>query len=126
MPPILVPSSAKRITTQIWVIAKLEGRKDFYFERFYLWYHSSQQSNWNTRISFENCSRLKMKTLEWCQWRRFVSLMLTMDIFQTCSNCWIWTGKRLLGSYWKDKHFWRQIDVYHALCCSILSVNKIY
>ena len=34
MPPILVPSSAKRIATQILVIAKLNGR--FYFERLYL------------------------------------------------------------------------------------------
>ena len=31
MPPILVPSSAKRITTQILVIAKLNG-KNFFFE----------------------------------------------------------------------------------------------
>ena len=29
MGPILVPSSAKRIATQISVIAKLHGRKDF-------------------------------------------------------------------------------------------------
>ena len=29
MPPILVPSSAKRITAQILVTAKLNGRKDF-------------------------------------------------------------------------------------------------
>ena len=29
MPPIFVPSSAKRIATQIVVIAKLNGRKDF-------------------------------------------------------------------------------------------------
>ena len=29
MPPILVPSSAKPIATQILVIAKLNGRKDF-------------------------------------------------------------------------------------------------
>ena len=28
MPPTLVPFSAKRITTQILVIAKLNGRKD--------------------------------------------------------------------------------------------------
>ena len=28
MPPILVPSSAKRIAAQILVIAKLNGRKD--------------------------------------------------------------------------------------------------
>ena len=50
MPPILVPffaNLAKRITTQIAVIAKLNGRKDF--------------------------------TLR--------------------GNCWLWAGKRLLGSY---------------------------
>ena len=29
MPPILVPFSAKRIATQILVIAQLNGRKDF-------------------------------------------------------------------------------------------------
>ena len=29
MPPILVTSSVKRIATQILVIAKLNGRKDF-------------------------------------------------------------------------------------------------
>ena len=34
MPPILVPSSAKRIATQILVIAKLNGRKDFILRVF--------------------------------------------------------------------------------------------
>ena len=34
MPPFLVPSSAKRITTQILVIAKLNGRKDFILRVF--------------------------------------------------------------------------------------------
>ena len=29
MPPILAPSSAKRIATQTLVIARLNGRKDF-------------------------------------------------------------------------------------------------
>ena len=33
MPPILVPSSAKRIAAQILVIPKLNGRKKLYFER---------------------------------------------------------------------------------------------
>ena len=35
MPPILVPSPAKRIATQILVIAKLEGRKDFILRGFF-------------------------------------------------------------------------------------------
>ena len=34
MPPILVPSSAKRIAAQILVIAKLNGRKDFILRFF--------------------------------------------------------------------------------------------
>ena len=34
MPPILVPSSAKCITTQILVITKLNGRKDFILRGF--------------------------------------------------------------------------------------------
>ena len=34
MSPILVPSSAKHITTQILVIAKLNGTKDFIFRGF--------------------------------------------------------------------------------------------
>ena len=34
MPPILVPSSAKRIATQILVNEKLNGRKDFVFRGY--------------------------------------------------------------------------------------------
>ena len=34
MPPILVPSSAKRITTKIVVVAKLNERKDFILRIF--------------------------------------------------------------------------------------------
>ena len=34
MPPILVPSSAKRIATQMLVIEKLIGRRDFILKGF--------------------------------------------------------------------------------------------
>ena len=34
MPPILVPSTAKRIATHIVVISKLNGRKDFILRGF--------------------------------------------------------------------------------------------
>ena len=34
MPPILYPSSAKRIATEVLVIAKLNGRKDFILRVF--------------------------------------------------------------------------------------------
>ena len=36
MPPIFVPSSAKRISTRILVIAKLSGRKDFILRGFFM------------------------------------------------------------------------------------------
>ena len=36
MLPILVPSFPKHIVTQIVVIAKLNGRKDFIYERLWL------------------------------------------------------------------------------------------
>ena len=70
MPPIFVPSSAKRTTTQVLVIAKINGRKHFFWEtmfvissvptRNYLF----KVSNWNTRIRCENCSRLRMKAFQ--------------------------------------------------------------
>ena len=34
MPPMLIPSTAKRIPTQTVVIAKLNGRKDFILRGF--------------------------------------------------------------------------------------------
>ena len=34
MPPILVPSSAKRVATQILELQKLNGRKDFILRTF--------------------------------------------------------------------------------------------
>ena len=56
----------------------------------------------STRIWCENCWGLNMKT------KRHFSVFI----------------KRLLGSNWKDKHFWR---VYHGLCCSILKfINKLH
>ena len=80
MPPILVPSSAKRIATQIVAIAKLNGRKDFFLEalfvisfvpaRNYLF----KVSNLSTRITCESCSILRMSIL---------------TIFQRCSSVFI-------------------------------------
>ena len=31
------------------------------------------------------------------------SLLLTVNMFQTCSNCWLWTSKCLPGSYHSHK-----------------------
>ena len=83
MPPILVPSSAKHIATQILVIAKLNGRKYFILKR---------------RIRCGNCSRLKMKTLERCQWRRSSACIVTCELisnfvlvvdFEQANVCWV-------------------------------------
>ena len=55
-----------------------------------------------------------------------ISLLLIVNVFQTCCDCWLWTGRAFPDSYWKDKHFWRQDRSYHALCCSILLTNSIW
>ena len=97
MPPILVSSFTL-------VIAKLNGRKDFIWKallvmssvptRNYLF----KVSNWNTRIRCENCSRLRMKTLERCQWRRssvfivnceHISIFLLIIDFEQVKVCWV-------------------------------------
>ena len=94
MPPILVPSSAKRIATQILVIAKLNRRKNFILRVFVCDIIRSskklpvQSSNLSTRIRCESCSTLRMSMIT-----RFnindvngvvlVSLLLTVNIFQT-------------------------------------------
>ena len=76
MPPTFVPSSAKRIATQMLVILKLNERKDFILIGFLCdIIHPSKNcmfkvSKWSTRIRCENFSRLRMKTLERCLWRR--------------------------------------------------------
>ena len=61
-------------------------------ERNYLF----KVSNWSTKIRCSNCSILRMKTLERCRWRHLMSLLLTVNIFQTLFNCWLCTSKRLL------------------------------
>ena len=75
MPPILVISSAKRITTQILVIGKLNGTKEFIWKALFVIlsvptrYYLLQVSNRSTRIRRENCSKFRMKTLERCYWQ---------------------------------------------------------
>ena len=126
MPPILVPSSAKRIATQMLVNEKLNGRKDFVLRGFIC-----DVIRPSKKLPVQSYL-LKHKKKVWKLLRIMheengvapVSSLLTVNIFPTCSNCWLWTGKRLPGSYWKDKHFWR---VYHALCWSILKfINKLH
>ena len=52
MPPFLVSSSAKRITIQILVITKLNGRK-YFFERLCLWYHPSLKGTTCLKLATE-------------------------------------------------------------------------
>ena len=130
MPPINVPFSTKRIATRILVIAKLNGRKDFILRSFvysvptrnYLF----KFSNWSTRIRCKNCSRLKMKTLERCQWRRssayivnyeHISNFLLIIDFEQAKICCVHVKK--INTF-EDK------IRYIMLSCSNLSVTKIY
>ena len=77
MPPILVPSSAKHIAIQVLVIAKWKKRF-FFWEVFCLWFHPSLQRITCPKSATEiqeknkvwNCSRIRMKILERCQWHR--------------------------------------------------------
>ena len=104
MPPILVPCSAKHIATQVLVIAKLNGRKDFFWEALFLMSsvptrnYLFKVSNWNTRIRCEKCSKLRMKTLERCQWHRsrvfivnceHISNFLLIIDFEQAKVCWV-------------------------------------
>ena len=123
MPSILIPSS---IETQMLVTGKLNGRKDFVLSGFF--YDIIRPSKKPPVQSY----LLKHKYKVWKLLRIMhdnngippVSLLLTVNIFPTFSNSWLWTGKCLPGSYWKDKHFWR---VYYALCCSLLKfITKLH
>ena len=105
MLPILVPSSDTCIVTQILVIAKLNERKDFIFRGFvcdiislYKELSASKASYWSTRIRCENCSKLRMKTLERCQWRhssvyivnrRHISNFLLFIHFEQANVFWV-------------------------------------
>ena len=88
MPPILVPSSAKRIATQILVIAKLNGKKDFILRSFvcdiiYL----------SKKLPVQSLL-LKHKNKVWKLFRIknedngvvLAYLLLTVNILETCSN----------------------------------------
>ena len=69
---------------------------------------------------------LRMKILEPYQRRRasvFIfncehisNLVLIVDIEQA-NVCWVHIGKT---------NFWRQDQVYHALCCNMLNMNETY
>ena len=90
MAPILVPSSAKRIATQVLVITELNGKKEFLFvisfvpARDYLF----KVSNLVTRIMCESCSMLRMSMLTIfiindVNGVVLVSLLLSVNTFQT-------------------------------------------
>ena len=94
MPPILIPSSAKRIPTHILVIAILNGRKNFISRVFVCDIIRPskklpvQSSNLSTRIRRESCSILRMSMLTTFNINDvngvvLVSLLLTVNIFQT-------------------------------------------
>ena len=83
------------MTTQILVVTKLDVKKDFILKGLILLSSVPARnllfrvSNWGTRIRYENCSRLRIKTLN------------DINDVVLVSNYWLWTGKRLLGSYFQ-------------------------
>ena len=89
MPPILVPFSVKRIATQILVIAKLNGRKDFILRDFVILFVPARNYLFKvTRIRYESCSILRMSMLTIFNINDvngavLMSLLLTVNIFQT-------------------------------------------
>ena len=68
-----------------------------------------------------------MKALEWCQWHRSsvfivksehtLNFIMTVD-FEQANVYWVHIDK--------TNTFEGKDPIYHGLCCSILSVNKIY
>ena len=68
MPPILSPSSAKRITTQILLIAKLNGWKDFILRVFVCDIIRPSKElpvgSLRARISYESCLISRMSMLK--------------------------------------------------------------
>ena len=66
-------------------------------------------SNGSTRIRCENCSRLRIKTLEQCQWRHpsafivnceHISSFVLIVKFKQKNVCWVHTEK---GNTFEDK-----------------------
>ena len=98
-------SSAKRIVTQLLVIAKLDRRKDFILRGFVCniirpskELYRCKVSNWSARIRCKNWSKLRIETLERCQWRhssyfifnrKHISNFVLTDDFEQANFCWI-------------------------------------
>ena len=104
MPPVLVPSSAKRISTQILVITKLSGRIDFILRGFFVTLlvparnYLFKVSNWRAKIRCESCSKLRMKILERYQQRHSCAFIVNCEHsssfvliieFEQATLCWV-------------------------------------
>ena len=112
MPPILVPSSAKPISTWILVIAKLSGRKVFILRCFFMILfipgrnYLFKVGNWRAKIRCASTSKLRMKILERCQWRHssvfvvnceHISSFVLIVEFEQANLCWVHIEKTRLG-----------------------------
>ena len=73
-------------------------------------------SNWSTRIKCENCSRLKMKTLEWCQF------VLILD-FEQANVYWVHIEKPIT---FEDKIGSSCFMLQHFKCEQNLLTNSIW
>ena len=112
MPRILVPSSAKPISTWTLVIAKLSGRKDFILRCFFMILSIPGRNylfkvrTWCAKIRCESPSKLRMKILERCQWRHssvfvvnceHISSFVLIVEFEQANLCWVHIEKTRLG-----------------------------
>ena len=92
MPPIFVPYSAKRIATQILVIAKINKRKIRFWESLLVIPSTFEKnclfkvSNWSTRITCENCLRLRLKTPKRCPWHRSSVFIVNCEHISNCEH----------------------------------------
>ena len=102
MPSIFAPSSAKCITTQVLLIAKLNERKNFILRDFAcdIIRPSGELpiQSLRARIRCENCSKLRIKTLERCQLPRssvfivnceHISNFVLIVDFEQANICWV-------------------------------------
>ena len=102
MPSIVAPSTAKRTTTKILAMAKLNKRKGF-FLMLCLWYHQSQRITCSKQLKHKNkvCKlcKIKNKYTRTMKWSSLIqTLILTKKMRLTLKiTCCIFALKILLA-----------------------------
>ena len=89
MPPIHVPSSAKRFAAQMLVTEELNGRKDFILRGFVcdIIRPNKELPVQSKLLKQKNKVRKLFRIKNEDNGIAPLSLLLTVNMFQTCSNC---------------------------------------